>query len=62
MDKPKGNKVLLHNEDSKSWIWGNVECLLSIQFTANFLDANGNECFGYYFYRDINITWKDSER
>ena len=59
MKKPNESKVLLHNDNTNSWVWGNVECLLSIQFTANFLDANGNECFGYYLYNDRNVTWKD---
>ena len=62
MIKPKGNKVLLHNDNTNSWVWGNVESLLSIQFTVNFLDPDGNECFGYYFYKDLNLTWKDSEK
>ena len=62
MKKPKQNKVLLYNDKSNSWVWGNVESLLSIQFTANFLDSNGIEYFNYYFYSDHNITWKDSEK
>lgn len=62
MKKPKENKVLLYNDKEKSWVWGNVESLLSIQFTANFLDSNGIKYFNYYFYSDHNITWKDSEK
>ena len=68
MKKPKGKKVLVtYGYDDKTWYEAEVKSLLSVQFTAeiDYKDSSRGyrlQRFGFYMYKDKNITWKEIEK
>jgi len=59
MKKPTTNEVLVsYQRDFKKWYPAEIQDILSSQFTCEFT-VDGDSKYGWYFYRDHNITWKD---
>jgi hypothetical protein len=61
MKKPRNRNVLVTFQDHKTWYPAKLNNLLSTQFSAEFVDAHKKPQYGYYFYKDRNITWKDAK-
>ena len=59
--KPKTNKVLVTNAKQNSWILAEVKNLLSIQFTAQFINEKGKRITNFYHYANRGYDWKDYE-
>lgn len=60
MKQPITNEVLVTTYHDNDWHKGEVKSLLAIQFTAEFETKRGMR-YGFYFYKDRNITWKNPE-
>jgi|TARA_R100000482_G_C5058679_1_gene116050 hypothetical protein len=60
--KPKTNKVLVTYAEQKSWYVAEVKSLLSVQFTAQFIDEDGHLRTSFYHYANRGYDWKDYEK
>ena len=59
--KPKDIKVFVtYRDDYDTWYPAELKDRLSSQFTCEF-KIKGKQQYGFYFYKDRNITWKDRQ-
>ena len=61
MKIPHNKNVLVTFQDHKTWYPAELKNLLSSQFSAEFIDAHKKPQYGYYFYKDYNVTWKNAK-
>ena len=55
--KPKTNKVLVTNAKQNSWILAEIKNLLSIQFTAQFINEKGKQLPNRKPIKKKNLIW-----